>query len=151
MSENHSQVSFHPNGWNFEVYTPNFLSLESGHNFILSSKEVNDFYFLDRDSIIFFPIGSFEFPAISFESRNEFNFKDYDSSLIENITSVRFQNAKPYKKTENIKFFLDKGILHAEITQDGFIYDPEKEKEIPQNAKTYYRYSEEKKIFTKLE
>jgi hypothetical protein len=60
------------------------------------------------------------------------------------------ENYAPYKKTENIKFFMDEGILHAEITQEGFIYDPEKEKEIPQNAKSYYRYSEEKKIFTKL-
>jgi hypothetical protein len=60
------------------------------------------------------------------------------------------ENYAPYKKTENIKFFLDKGILYAEITQEGFIHDREKDKMIPQNAKTYYRYSEEKKIFTKL-
>jgi hypothetical protein len=60
------------------------------------------------------------------------------------------ENYAPYKKTENIKFFLDKGILYAEITQEGFIHDREKDKMIPQNAKTYYRYSEEKKIFTTL-
>jgi hypothetical protein len=130
---------------------PTLYSLESGHNFILSNKDYHYFYFQDRNSMNFFPIGSYEISAISFESLNELNFKDNDSSFIENTTNVWFQGLKPYKKTENIKFFLDKGILHAEITQDGFIYDPEKEKEIPQNAKTYYRYSEEKKIFTKLE
>jgi hypothetical protein len=52
---------------------------------------------------------------------------------------------------EKLKFFLDKGILHAEISEKGFIHDPVKDIMIPQNAKTYYRYSEEKKLFTKLE
>ena len=83
-------------------------------------------------------------PSIAWESLN--NLEVGDSSLL----SPYLENYAHYKKTENIKFFLDKGILHAEITQEGFIHDRKKDKMIPQNAKTYYRFSEEKKIFTKL-
>jgi hypothetical protein len=139
-------------GWNFEFTLPRLFSLESEHYFILTDLKQNFRYFENKDTCKIFSIGNFETPAIAWESLNEFSFEDYDSSLIEGIVSYyKLQDFKPYKKTETIKFFLDKGILHAEITQDGSIYDPENGKMIPQNAKTYYRYSEEKKIFTKLE
>ncbi len=153
LSENHSQVSFVAMGWNFELYTPKFLSLENEHNFILKEDNFNSFYLKDLFTAKLFSIGNFKNPAISWENLNEFSFKDFDSSLTETLVGSwsEFQGLKPYKKTETIKFFLDKGILHAEITQDGSIYDPENGKMIPQNAKTYYRYSEEKKIFIKLE
>ena len=139
-------------GWNFDFSLPRVLSLESGHHFIVTELRNESRYFENQDTSKLFSNGNFETSAIAWESRNEFSFKDFDSSSIESVVNYfGISSLKPYKKEEKLKFFLDKGILHAEITQDGFIYDPEKEKEIPQNTKTYYRYSEEKKIFTKLE
>jgi len=139
-------------GWNFEFILPRVLSLESGHHFIVTELRNESRYFENQDTSKLFSNGNFETSAIAWESRNEFSFKDFDSTYIESAVSYyKLQDFRPYKKTENIKFFLDKGILHAEITQDGFIHDREKDKMIHQNAKTYYRYSEEKKIFTKLE
>jgi len=139
-------------GWNFDFLLPRVLSLESGHHFIVTELRNESRYFENQDTSKLFSNGNFETSAIAWESLNEFSFKDYDSYIIEGILSyfTTFRGVKPYKKEEKLKFFIDKGILHAEISQDGFIHDKEKDKMIPQNAKSYYRYSEEKKIFTKL-
>ena len=152
LSEENYRQSETPMGWVFALYPPKLLSLESGHHFIITDIKEKHFYFQNIDTCKIFSIGNFETPSIGWESLNEFEYSDtsFLNTTKENYL-VTFRNLKPYKKTENTKFFLDKGILYAEITQDGFIHDREKDKMIPQNAKTYYRYSEEKKIFTKLE